>query len=733
MIFSVWRYSHLFLALSSALFLLVAAITGIVLSFSPINNKLSSNYQPEASTIYLATFLDSLSSNFSEVIEIKKDNKEFFQVSAINFNGDLETFYVDLLSGKKIGSIQKESKWFSLSRDIHRSLLLKKTGRILIGVVSFFLFLIAFSGCFLIAKRQLSIKRFYSKVVFDDFYRFWHLMVGRYSLFFVVIIAITGTYLSLERFELLPSSSSNHDFNENQLIDYPKMEWNSFSIFKSTLMSDVESLQFPFSPFVEDYFTLILKDEELLVNQFNGDIISRFDFGTISKISRWSYNLHTGKGSILWSLLLCFTCFCILFFIFSGFSIFLSRVKSKRSNKFSKNQSSILILVGTENGSTNRFAGQFYDSLIQSGHSAFIDQMNNYKPIKGLSHLLIFTSTYGSGEAPSSAVRFFKKFKKNPLSNPFQFSVVGFGSSFYPEFCKYAIDVQAFLESFSLSSCAHPIQLIDNQSEDQYSGWFKSWVVKNKLTVDFNLKKKNENSIFSVVNNPNQNNHPEGHFLLYLQPVENAIEFCSGDLLAITPPNSTYERMYSIASLYQRNTILLTVKKQSNGLCSNFLSGLKSGDLLNARIVRNTKFHVPVNFQKLLFISNGTGIAPFIGMATENKHSKSITFLWGGRTESSFSLYKPLVEPLLEHQKIASFSIAFSNDANHPSEHVQDLLIQQKALIQKHLASDSAIMICGAKQMGEDVLKIIEDSLTEFTEQSIDYFIDSGKIKVDTY
>ena len=84
-------------------------------------------------------------------------------------------------------------------------------------------------------------------------------------------------------------------------------------------MSDVESLQFPFSPFVEDYFTLIHKDEELLVNQFNGDIISRFDFGTISKISRWSYNLHTGKGSIVWSLLLCFTCFCILFFIFSGY------------------------------------------------------------------------------------------------------------------------------------------------------------------------------------------------------------------------------------------------------------------------------------------------------------------------------------------------------------------------------------------------------------------------------
>ena len=42
------------------------------------------------------------------IMNVKKDNKEFFQVSAIDFNGDLETFYVDLLSGKKIGPASRE-------------------------------------------------------------------------------------------------------------------------------------------------------------------------------------------------------------------------------------------------------------------------------------------------------------------------------------------------------------------------------------------------------------------------------------------------------------------------------------------------------------------------------------------------------------------------------------------------------------------------------------------------
>ena len=733
MILTVWRYSHLFLALVSSIFLLIAAITGIILSFSPINNKLSSNYQPNASSIYLDTFLDVSSKKYPEIIELKKDKNGFFQLSVINDTGDLETFYVDIRSGDKLGPIKKESMWFSFSRDIHRSLLLKKTGRIIIGIVSFFLFLIAISGCVLITKRQLSIKRFYSKVVFDDFYRFWHLMVARYSLLFVVVIALTGTYLSLERFELIPSKASKHDFDSAVLTDIPKLEWKNFTVFKATIMDNIESLQFPFSPFAEDYFTLTLGDEELLVNQFNGEIISKFNFSQISKLSSLSYSLHTGRGSILWSIILCFTCFCVLFFIYTGFNIYWNRIKTKRANKFSTQNSEILILVGTENGSTNRFAGQFYDALIGAGKSVFIDKMNNYKPMEGLSHLLIFTSTYGNGDAPSSAVRFFKKFKKNPIQSPFLFSVVGFGSSFYPEFCKYAFDVQKFLDSVSNANCSHPIHLIDNQSEQQYKNWLNSWSFKNNLLINSSIKECNDNSNFLIENCSNPSKHPENHFLLYLNPEQKELKFSSGDLLAIKPPNSTFERMYSLAKLVESNTLLLAVKKQADGICSNYLSSLKSGDILNSRIIENTKFHAPREYEKLLLISNGTGIAPFLGIISANTKNKPITLLWGGRSEASLSLYKPMVDSFLEQKRIASFQIALSNNDNYPANHVQDLLTNENHLIQSHLESDSAIMICGAKKMGEDVVKIITDFIEESSGKPIDGYIDSGTLKIDTY
>ena len=40
MTISIWRYSHLALAVSSFLFLALASVTGIILSFQPISEKI---------------------------------------------------------------------------------------------------------------------------------------------------------------------------------------------------------------------------------------------------------------------------------------------------------------------------------------------------------------------------------------------------------------------------------------------------------------------------------------------------------------------------------------------------------------------------------------------------------------------------------------------------------------------------------------------------------------------
>ena len=141
MVLSIWRYCHLILALTSSFFLIIASITGLVLSFSPIKNELSDYHSNQLSEVYLSSLIENIYKNDKEIIEIKLDENEFIQVKSISNEGDMKSYYANALDGKAIGEIEKESRFFSTFRNIHRSLLLKKSGRLIIGIVSFILFL----------------------------------------------------------------------------------------------------------------------------------------------------------------------------------------------------------------------------------------------------------------------------------------------------------------------------------------------------------------------------------------------------------------------------------------------------------------------------------------------------------------------------------------------------------------------------------------------------------------
>src|SRR5690606_14841305 len=82
-------------------------------------------------------------------------------------------------------------------------------------------------------------------------------------------------------------------------------------------------------------------------------------------------------------------------------------------------------------------------------HKAYISSLNDYKPGQQIKHILVFTSTYGSGEAPANATKFLKLWKQNPIEHNFTYSVVGFGSLAYPDFCQYAIEIDQLLAKHS--------------------------------------------------------------------------------------------------------------------------------------------------------------------------------------------------------------------------------------------------------------------------------------------
>jgi sulfite reductase (NADPH) flavoprotein alpha-component len=80
MTISIWRYSHLALAVSSFLLLTLASVTGIVLSFQPLSEKILPYRTDNFSETTLAQTLPVLRKQYPEISELTVDKNQFVQI-----------------------------------------------------------------------------------------------------------------------------------------------------------------------------------------------------------------------------------------------------------------------------------------------------------------------------------------------------------------------------------------------------------------------------------------------------------------------------------------------------------------------------------------------------------------------------------------------------------------------------------------------------------------------------
>lgn len=159
----------------------------------------------------------------------------------------------------------------------------------------------------------------------------------------------------------------------------------------------------------------------------------------------------------------------------SGIAKSYKRLKGKTINSFEAHQAEVVILVGTEKGSTARFASAVFDQLLVAGVPVYINDMNRYETYLSAKHLLFFCSTYGDGEAPKTATRFKKRLKETAQPNDIQFSVVGFGASSYKKYCAYAIKTQKRLSKQPWATSIVPLHTVNKRSADEFAVWAQAW------------------------------------------------------------------------------------------------------------------------------------------------------------------------------------------------------------------------------------------------------------------
>lgn len=702
MIISVWRFSHLALALSSFILLTVAAVTGVILSAEPVLQKAQGYEVKGWDTLSVAQGIPIWKEKLPGLSQISIAENGFVRAKFEDANGEEQEAYINPITGEVLGEVQEQSSFFKWTTALHRSLFLHETGRAIMGVVSFLLILMGLTGIALIVKRQRGFRRFFAPVEKAGFAQYYHTVMGRFTVLLVLVVATSATFLSLSRFVLKPEEK-NPVVKEVDLREEPEIKDQQFPVFAAVKLSAIKEIQFPFSDFPEDYYTLKLTDRSLAVNQFTGEILSKEIQTTAQRLTDLSMSLHTGRSSAVWAVLLGITSLYILFFIYSGLAITLQRIRGLSKNKYKLKEAEIVMLVGSENGSTYLYAGAVQQELIAQGKKVVVTDMNKYAVFPAAKQLIVMTSTYGEGDAPANADKFFTLLKKYPQTNSVEVTVLGFGQRSYTHFCGFGEQVKAALSQQTWAKMLTDFMTVDDGSLQDFEHWQMAYAEKTGLTLSLPAQLKEEGVRgLQNIRVTYKSEIKEESFLLRFG-VEKKGVIHSGDLLALYPAGDHRKRLYSIGMV--NDQVQLSVKVHPNGLGSTFLSSLQVGETIKGKIVKNEHFHLPKKAKKIILIGNGTGIAPFLGIIS-GASAKHIVLYSGFRSRAAYALYEEMIVEAIQSGRLAESHTAFSREENH--HYVYHLLQRDAHQIQEHLATGGVIMICGSLSMQKDVFRVLQ-------------------------
>ncbi|WP_187430552.1 Benzoyl-CoA oxygenase component A [Roseobacter fucihabitans] len=204
-------------------------------------------------------------------------------------------------------------------------------------------------------------------------------------------------------------------------------------------------------------------------------------------------------------------------------------------------------------------------------------------------------------------------------------------------------------------------------------------------------------------------------------------------------------RLYSVSSPRDGerpgfNNISLTVKRETKGLCSNYICDLAKGDKVQVTGPFGSTFLLPSDPDaSLLMICTGTGSAPFRGFTMRRQREMpslkgSLTLVFGARSPRDLPYFGPLkkVPDSFMHKEFA-----FSREQGAPKQYVQDKLRSQSAAITAMLLSDRTyIYLCGLKAMEQGVEEAFRDIANSAgLEWSTlrDRMREDGRFHVETY
>jgi len=137
----------------------------------------------------------------------------------------------------------------------------------------------------------------------------------------------------------------------------------------------------------------------------------------------------------------------------------------------------ICVLFGSETGNAQGLAGQAGDYLKNnSKYEVSVKDLGDVSisDLKSLDNILIVTSTWGDGEAPSNAGKILEDLQntKENLSST-SFAVFAIGSASFPQFCQAGIDFDTLLEKAGSKRLAD-LEMADEDYNEKFATWLST-------------------------------------------------------------------------------------------------------------------------------------------------------------------------------------------------------------------------------------------------------------------
>ena len=225
--------------------------------------------------------------------------------------------------------------------------------------------------------------------------------------------------------------------------------------------------------------------------------------------------------------------------------------------------------------------------------------------------------------------------------------------------------------------------------------------------------------------------------------------YLEGQSIGIIPPgvdekgNPHLPRLYSISSPRDGeragyNNVSLTIKREENGLCSNYVCDLNVGDEVRVTGPFGSTFLLPDDPDaRLLMICTGTGSAPMRSFTMRRQRtlaakSGGMVMFFGARTADSLPYFGPLKKVPGE---ILEQHLVFSREGD--KEYVQDRMMKDEDRVAELLSDPHThVYICGLRGMEEGVEKAFTNIAESIGQQWValrDMMREEGRYHVETY